>query len=182
MRDTLAFLDKFEPGSRAHVLAAVPAQSRDVIEATAGSGWISIEHDHYTIDAIIALFGRKRATQFWRDSLAELVSKPLLHNFVSGMIAVIGRTPVGVVRLFAKGWPLVYRDMCEPVLIAAADNQPTIRFENIAPAVRRYSNYIDCWYGACQGYAHIARVRGRVDFEVAPDLSWAEAKFYWEET
>lgn len=163
------------------MLDAVPDASRRVIETTSGSGWISIEHDHYTVDAIVALLGRERAIEFWREYLAVLVSKPLLHNFVSGMIAVIGRTPVGVVRLFAKGWPLVYRDMCEPALIAAADNQPTIRFDRIAPAVRRYSNYLHSWYGACQGYAHIARVRGHVTFAVAPDLAWAEAKFYWEE-
>src|SRR4051794_9369406 len=53
VRDTLAFLDTFEPGSRQRVLDAVPAASREVIEQTPGSSWISIEHDHWTIDAMI---------------------------------------------------------------------------------------------------------------------------------
>lgn len=181
VRDTLAFLDKFEPGSRARVMAAVPAASREVIEQTPASSWISIEHDHWTIDAMIEIFGRERAITCWRDVLPALVDRPLLRNFVSGMMKVMGRSPVSVVRLLAKGWPLVYRDMCEPKLMATGDSQPTIRFENIAPAVRKYSNYLYSWHGGCQGYAHIAQVRGRVTFEVAPDLEWAEAKFYWDE-
>jgi hypothetical protein len=109
------------------------------------------------------------------------VDKPLLRNFVSGMMRVLGRSPASVVRLFAKGWPLVYQDLCDPHLIAAPDGQPTIRFGDISEAVRRYPNYLYCWHGACQGFALIAEVRGRVDFEIAEDRTWAEARFFWEE-
>ena len=151
VRDTLAFLDKFEPGSRQRVLDAVPLASRQVIDETPGSSWVPIADDHWTIDAMIDIFGRDRAIACWRDAFANLVDRPLLRNFVSGMVKVIGHSPVSVVRLFAKGWPLVYRDMCVPKLIATGDSQPTIRFENIAPEVREYSNYLHCWHGACQG-------------------------------
>ena len=181
MRDTLAFLDKFEPGARQKVLECVPHASREVIERTPGLSWISLDHDHYTIDAMIEIFGRERAIACWRDSVTDLLQRPLLKDFVTGTLKVIGHSPVSVVRLFAKGWTLVYRDMCEPVLIAARDGQPVIRFEAIAPAVQQYRNYLDSWNGACQGFAHIARVRGNVAFEVAPDASWAEVKFFWDE-
>jgi hypothetical protein len=181
VRDTLDFLDKFEPGARARVLERVPAVSRDVIESTAGFSWISIEHDHWTIDAMIEIFGRERAIACWRDSVSNLLGRPFLRDFVIQMLKVIGRSPVSVVRLFAKGWSLVYRDLCDPVLIATADGQPAIRFENIAPAIQQYGNYLYSWHGACQGFAQIARVHGSVSFETAPDLTWAEAKFFWEE-
>jgi hypothetical protein len=180
VRDTLTFLDKFEEGAQSRVLERVPRASREVIESTPRSSWISIEHDHWTIDAMIDNFGRERAISCWRGAMVNLVDRPLLRNFVSGMVKVMGRDPVSVVRFFAKGWPLVYQDLCEPRLIATRDGQPTIRFENIAPAVRQYSNYLYSWHGVCQGFAHIAQVRGSVDFEVAPDLSWAEATFFWE--
>jgi hypothetical protein len=181
VRDTLAFLDKFEPQARARVLERVPPESREIIENTAGSSWISIEDDHWTVDAMIEIFGRERAIRCWRDSVADLVDRPLLRNFVSGMMRVLGRSPASVVRLFAKGWPLVYQDLCEPHLVATSDAQPIIRFADISSAVRRYPNYLDCWHGACQGFALIAQVRGHVDFEVGPDRTWAEAKFFWEE-
>jgi hypothetical protein len=181
VRDTLAFLDKFEPSSRRRVMERLPTASRELIEGTPGSSWIPIEHDHWCVDATVELFGSERAIQFWRDSVVALVDRPLLRNFVSSMVAVLGRSPISVVRLFTKGWPLVYRDLCEPKLIATADGQPTIRFENIAPEVRRYTNYLHSWYGACQGFAHVAQVKGHVRFEVSPDFSWAEAKFFWHE-
>jgi hypothetical protein len=158
----------------------MPRASREVIESTPGAAWISIEHDHWTIDAMIELLGRERAIRCWRESLANLVDRPLLRNFVSSALKALGREPVIVVRLFAKGWPLVYRGMCDPLLIATADGQPAIRFQNIAPTVRQYKNYLDSWNGSCQGFMHVAQVRGHVDFSVAPDLSWAEAKFFWE--
>lgn len=181
VRDTLAFLDEFEPGAQRRVMERVPAASRVVIERTPNSSWVPIEHDHWTVDAMIELFGTERAIQCWRDSMASLIDRPLLRNFLTGMIAVMGRSPTSVVRVFAKGWPLVYRDLCEPKLIATPDAQPTIRFENIAPEVRRYTNYLYSWQGGCQGFVHIARVQGDVQFEVAPDVSWAEAKFFWHE-
>lgn len=181
MRDALAFLDQFEPSSQRRVMERVPADSRAIIERTPGSSWISIEHDHWTVDAIVDLFGTDRAIQYWRDSIAALIDRPLLRNFLNGMVAVLGRSPTSSVRLLAKGWPLVYRDLCEPKLIATPDAQPTIRFENIAPEVRRYTNYLHSWHGACQGFVHIARVQGHVRFEVDPNLEWAEAKFFWRE-
>jgi len=182
VRDTLAFLDKFEPNARARVMARVPAASREVIENTPRTGWVSIEHDHWTVDAMVEIFGAERATQCWREALAYLVERPLLRNFVVGMMNVLGRSPIAVVRLFAKGWPLVYQDLTDPQLIATPDGRPTIRFADISPAVQRYPNYLLCWHGVCQGFATLAGVRGHVSFEVAPDVTWAEAKFYWEES
>jgi hypothetical protein len=177
----LAYLDKFEPGARARVLAAVPAPARAIIESTPSTGWISIEDDHWTVDAMVEIFGQERAIECWRQNLIALIDRPLLGTFVEKMLRVFGVSPVSVVRLLVKGWPLVYREICDPKLIAAADGQPTIRFENIAPAVRRYSNYLHCWHGVCQGFAAIAGVRGNVTFEVADDMTWAEARFYWED-
>lgn len=143
--------------------------------------WIPIEHDHWTVDAMIELLGRERAIQCWRDSVCDLLERPFLRGFVAATLKVIGHSPVSIVRLFAKGWTLVYRDLCVPTLIASTDGQPVIRFEDIAPVVRKYPNYLDSWNGACQGFSDVARVSGNITFDVAPDTSWAEAKFFWEE-
>jgi hypothetical protein len=180
VRDTLHFLDKFEPGTRAKVMERVPAASREVIESTPRSSWIGVEHDHFTVDAMIEVLGRRRAIECWRDSVADLVDKPLLKTFVSGMVALIGHDPSRIVGLFAKGWPLVYRGLCEPRLIATSGRHPVIRFDHLAPELRLYRNYFDSWDGACQGFAHLAKVTGYVHFSVAPDVSFAEARFSWD--
>jgi len=161
-------------------MALVPPTSREVIESTPRSAWIGVEHDHFTIDAMIQILGRRRAITCWRDSVADLVTKPLLKGFVSGMLALLGRDPARVVGLFAKAWPLVYRGLCEPRLVTLPGGPPTIRFERLAPEMRLYRNYFDSWDGACQGFAHLAKVQGFVHFTIAQDATWAEARFSWD--
>lgn len=179
VRDTLDFLDQFEAGARAAVMSRVPGGSREVIETTPRSSWIGIEHDHQVLDAIIHVFGRERAIQFWCDALGSLVNRPLLRSFVSGSLSVFGRDPNRVVAMFPRGWPLVYRDCCTLVMMQGAGGEPMIRFQDITPAVRKHTNYFDSWHGACLGFAHIARVNGHVAFTVAADLSFADATFSW---
>jgi hypothetical protein len=175
--DTLAFLDQFEAGSRQRVLAAVPAPSRALIEGTARSAWIGIEHDHYTIDAIIELFGKPRAIAFWAAAVAELTHKPLLKAFVSGMFKLMPLDARRVASIFATGWPLVYRDMCSLEVGSTEGGHPVLRFASLAPAVRRYHNYLHSWHGGCVGFARLARLSSRVSFRAALDASSAEASF-----
>jgi hypothetical protein len=179
VHDSLDNLDQFEPGMRQAVLDRIPEETREEILSAPRSDWISIEDDHHTVDAIISLLGRDRAIEYWCYSLRRLVDRPLLRTFVAGMVNVLGREPPVVVGLLVKGWGLAYRDMCEPVL-TTVDGQPAIRFENVAPQVREYSNYFASWDGTCRGFADIARVRGIVRFTVAPSREWAEAVFYWK--
>lgn len=157
----------------------VPAESREVIESTPRSAWIGVEHDHYTIDAMLALFGRERAIRCWSQAVSSLVQKPLLKPFVSGMIGLFGRDPARVVALFPKGWPLVYRDCCALTMERGENQNPVLKFRAIAPLVRQHSNYLLSWHGACLGFADIAKVNGKVDFRVAPDGASAEARFSW---
>jgi hypothetical protein len=179
VHDSLDNLDQFEPGTRQAVLDRIPPETREEILAAPRSDWISIEDDHHTVDSIIALLGRERAIEYWCYSLRRLVDRPLLRTFVAGMVNVLGREPPVVVGLLVKGWALAYKDMCDPVL-TTVDGQPAIRFENVAPQVREYSNYFASWDGTCRGFADIARVRGVVRFTVAPNREWAEAVFYWK--
>lgn len=173
VRDTLTFLDKFEAGSLKRVLERVPDASRQVIDSTSRSGWIHVDHDHYTIDAIVELFGRERAIQFWAAAIAELSDKPLLKAFVGGMLRVVALEPQRIVSIFATGWPLVYRDMCTVRATTSPAGHATLRFDNVAPEVRRYRHYLDSWHGGCAGFARLAGLSVRVTFVSGGD--YAEA-------
>jgi hypothetical protein len=175
--DTLAFLDRFQPGSRQRVLACVPQASRLLIEQTTRTGWIGVEHDHYTIDAIVELFGKQRAIEFWAVAVAELTNKPLLKAFVSGMFKLMPLDARRVVSIFATGWPLVYRDMCTLELDSTEHGQPLLRFGAVSPGVRRFRNYMYSWHGGCVGFAKLAGLPGQVTFRAALDASSAEACF-----
>ena len=177
VRDTLAFLDKFHAGSRDKVLELVPDASRRVIEETSRLSWIGIEHDHYTIDGIIQVFGAERAARFWAESIANTVEQPLLKPFVSGVLSLLGHDPARFVAHLPKGWAMVYRDMCEPRFAISHDGRPQIHFESIDPLVGVYDNYFVSWRGVCLGVGRLARASTRVELQVAPDERSAVATF-----
>lgn len=127
---------------------------------------------------MIASFGLERAIRHWRGALVNLVDKPLLGPFVSGMLK-LGRSPERVVQMIATGWPLVYRNMCMVRFARGADQVPTLFFEELSPAVLKYRNYLHCWHGACQAFASLAGVDGRVEFTVLPGDRGASARFSW---
>jgi hypothetical protein len=158
-------------------MAKVPELSRSIIEATARSAWVGIEHDHYTIDAIIEVFGRQRAEKFWSLAISELSDKPLLKSFISGMFRWMPLDPRRVISIFATGWPLVYRDMCTLEVVSSDNQFPLLHFRQIPALVRRHRNYLLSWQGGCAGFAQLAGLSVDVVFRIAPDVSSAEAEF-----
>lgn len=177
--DALAFLDTFEPGSHARVLSLVPEASRALLDHTARTAWVPVEHDRATADAIVKVLGVSGAVQFWRGSVAQLAEKPLLNSFVSGMIRLFGDDPGRVIGILPKGWGLVYRDLCEPRCDRAESGKATLLFEKVAAEVRAAPNYFHCWHGICLGVADLTRMQGTVDFAVRTDRSAASATFAW---
>ncbi|MFT3921280.1 MAG: hypothetical protein QM778_01970 [Myxococcales bacterium] len=178
-QDALEQLDKFEPGARARVLERLPPDTRQIMLTTSRSAWVSIEHDHYAVDVIVRLFGPSRAVQYWRGVTNSLIERPILKSFVSGMVSIFGDDPGRIIGILPKGWSLVYRDLCEPVCLREGEGKTVLRFENLVPEVRIYSNYFHSWHGTCLGVADLARIKGKVTFDVAPDQSAATATFFW---
>lgn len=176
-RDSLAFLDKFHPGSRERVEASIPPESLAVIRETSRLSWIPLEHDHWIVDGIVSVFGRERAVRCWADSVTSQVDQPLLRTFVSGMLGIVGNDPGRVVALIPKGWSMIWRDMCTPRVALDAAGRPVLHLDNIEPRVRRYDNYLHSWHGACLGFARLTRLPVNVEFEIAADKSHATATF-----
>jgi len=177
VHDTLDFLDVFEPGARQKVLSRVPAESRAVIEEMPRSSWVPVEHDHYTIDAMIDIFGVDRAVECWERSMVYLTERPLLRGFVSGMRRLFGNEGARLLSWFPKGWPLAYRDMCTPSVAKSPSGNPMIVFDDVAEQIKVHPNYFHSWHGACRGFAVVAGVPGNVHFGVATDLGSAKAIF-----
>jgi hypothetical protein len=175
----LAFVDKFERGARARVSQRMPP---DVLEALATSprtSWFEIERDHHLVDAICAEFGPARAVACWKASIPDLIDKPLLHGFVSGMLGLFGRDPSRVVSLLPKGWGLVFRDLCTLTLGTPDRTGINLAFHDVHPTLARYPNYFHSFDGICQGVLSVATPRGVVSFEVSNDRSSALARFSW---
>ena len=120
VRDMADFLDEFKPGARARVLKRVPAPTLEVLHTGPRTEWLSIEHGHHIVDAIVAELGPTQAIRCWEESMTSHVGKPLLRSFAEGMLRLLGHNPMRVLGLLPVAWPLVYRDFCTPMLVPGA--------------------------------------------------------------
>ena len=179
VRDLLDFVDVFEPGTRAKVLATFPAETLELLETSPRTSWFSIEHDHFVADALIAVLGKERAIECWRDSMEHLMDRPLLRTFVSGMVRILGKDPARVVSMVPKGWPLAFHDFCDVRFERGPADRVALVFEDIAHQVKKYPSYFHVWHGTMWGFARTAGTNAHVDFTVAKDLRSAEARFTW---
>jgi hypothetical protein len=179
VRDLLDFVDVFEPGTRAKVLATFPAETLELLETSPRTSWFPIEHDHFVADALIALFGKERAIECWRDSMLHLVDRPLLRTFVSGIVRMLGSDPARVVSMVPKGWPLAFHDFCDVRFERGPEDRVAVVFADVAPQVKRYPCYFHVWHGTMWGFARIAGADAKVDFKVSKDMRSAEARFTW---
>jgi hypothetical protein len=176
-RDMLEFVDQFEPGARAKVLATFPEKSLEAYQSSPRTSWLPIEHDRYVVDGICEVFGTERAVQCWKASMPHMVDKPLLRTFVSGMIRIFGGDAARVVGVFPKGWSLVFSDFCDCRVETGPGERLAIILDDCAPQLRKYPNYFHSFNGIIQGFAQVCRFEGHVMFTVAKDFRRAEAVF-----
>ncbi len=175
----VAFAEKFEAGTRAKILDRMPPATRQAFESSPRTSWSGIEDDHWVVDGVVNALGRKRAVECWRSAIPDLIDKPLLHGFVSGMVRLFGRDPARIIGLVPKGWPLVFRNFCDLRSADGDGQRAIIHFERVAPEVKAYPNYFHSWDGILQGVLLICRVDGTVDFTVGRDMTSAEAIVRW---
>jgi len=161
----LDFVDRFEPGSRARVLARFPAESLRALTDSSRTDWLPLEHDHHVVDGICEVLGPERAVAAWRASVPDLVDKPLLRSFVSGMLRLVGRDPVRLAGILAKGWPLVYRDCCVVTVTRGEGDSAVVALVDLAPELRRWPNYLLSFRGALAGFAVVAGLHPVVEVE-----------------
>lgn len=179
-RDNVGFVEVFRPGALAEVRAMIPQASLDAIDTTPGFSWLDFEHDHHLMDATMAVLGREDAVECWRRSIAHLIERPLLRNFVEGVLRLYGARPGKIVKMIPKGWPLAYRDFCNPSFELLGENKAEIRFENIAPQAFASEGYIHCWHAICLGIFELEKpLDGRVEFSIDRDRALAVAAFSW---
>jgi hypothetical protein len=142
-------------------------------------GWLPIKYDHWIIDGIVGVLGREQAIACWRASVLDMIERPLLRAFASGMRRVLGNDPVRIIGLLPMAWPMLFKDFCELELGVDHATQVTLVFNKLAPELREHPNYLACWTGVTQGLFDVARVPGQVEMTVDQDFRTARARCTW---
>lgn len=176
----LSFADRRAPGTEAAVRALTPPETLRAIDGTPGVSWLPFEHDHWLMDGTLAVLGKDGAIRAWHGAMAQMLDRPVLRNFVQGALRLYFGDPGHLLQLFEKGWPLVYRDFCEPSFRPVAPGRAEIRFERIAPEVFQSEGYLHCWHAVVLGVFDLADARDtRVEFEIDRERARAIARFHW---
>jgi len=173
----LELVERFQPGARARVLGFFPSASLEAFETSTRTSWLAVQDHHWVVDGICDALGTERAVQCWRESIGELLGKPLLRNFFDGMVRVIGARPATRVGILVRGWPLAYRDFCTLRIEDETASGLTLLFDDIAPEVRAFPNYFHSFRGICEGFALATHIPGTVAFHALPGHQRAEARF-----
>jgi hypothetical protein len=181
-RDNMNHVDVFRPGAVAEIRATIPEASLRAIDGTVGISWLDFEHDHWLMDGAMSVLGREAAVECWRASVALLVERPLLRNFVDGSRRLFGAKPGQLVKMIPKGWPLAYRDFCSPSFHRTDAAAAEVRFEDVAPQAFESQGYLYCWYAICLGVFDLEKPSSpESSFEIDRSRARAVVTLRWSE-
>jgi Iap family predicted aminopeptidase len=180
-RDNVGYSEQYRPGTLAKIRATIPEDVLDVIDNRPGISWLEFEYDHWLMDGTIEVLGVEDAIACWRQSMSNLIERPLLKNFVDGAIRLFSVRQGGILRMVPKGWTLAYRDFCVLTFENIDANCAVIHFEHIAPEAFESPGYLHCWNAICQGVFELERPKdGVVTFEIDESNALATATFEWK--
>lgn len=176
-RDSLFWADNYE-GADGRVRAAMPAESREVVEHALPTAWIPIEHDKWVVRAIVEAHGREGARQCWRDFMQDHANAPMLRGILQMSIRMFGLNPGSIAKIAPKAWGNVYRGFCDFRPGERGDKSAALLMEDIHPDVLEVEEYLLCFQSVFEGFCDIFG-GGTVEMEVDRPRRSARLQLHW---
>ncbi len=145
--------------------AALAESPLDQVLDASRSAWIPVEIDMDVTEAITAVLGPDRCTEFWRKSLVETMRSPILGPMVDGVVAVFGLAPESLLRWTPRAWSAVYRNCGTMTVLERGIREGRIGFDDITPALLRSGAFIEALRASFEAVFTLCRVHGEVQVE-----------------
>ena len=138
---------------RSLVLAAIGDELRAEIRKTATLEWMPARV-FVELTGAIAREDERLALSFWRYSLNQSISQPLISTLVDGGISVFGRSPLSLFKRTPRAWTLVSRG-CGEVTVqeGQAPNTALIRLDKVPAPFRGHRGLPVLLAGGFRGQA-----------------------------
>jgi len=150
-QDTIAFLDVHQLGLAGRVEQHIGHGALSQLTDPGRTGWIPLAADVVFLDGLAELLGHEEAIAFFRASVARHFESPLLRSFVSGARRIFGLTPVGLVKLIPRIWPMVYKDLGTPQLDKREDDYTVVTLVEANSQLFDSQGYRCAWQGIFEG-------------------------------
>ena len=178
-QDALEFVRLTRPRDFERVWARIPEASRRVIETTAKTDWIPLEHDHHISDAWEPVFGEQEALKVLSDSVLVVFESPVLKPVVRGALRLFGATPRALVKAVPKACDHIYRDFYDVRIDTDATDAAKVFFEDIEPRVMQYPSYLFVWRAVFMAMFRLSEHEGTVRLEVTEAARRATYHLEW---
>lgn len=174
---TLATAKRAAEPIRTSVLQAIGEDLRAEIRKPAILEWIPARI-FFDLMAAIARCDERTAIAFWRYSLNQSISQPLISTLVEGGIHLFGRSPYALYKRTPRAWTLVSRD-CGDISVAeqTVENEAQLRLENVPAEFRHHRGLILLFLGGFQGQADFCQRRAEIEVDETHYRSSGVAEF-----
>lgn len=182
-QDTIEFLDTYRAGLRDEVLARVPPDALEAIQGSGRTAWVPVEHDVMFVNAIVEHLRSAEAVALIRASVGQHFSGPLLRTLVKGAQRIFGMTPMGLMKMVPRAWPMVYKGFGRPSFVAADDKHAILAINDAHPLAYTAEGYLASWEGIFAGIVDVGTNHKaqavRVNVEIDADAPRFEIHTRW---
>lgn len=172
----LEHLDAYRPGCGARTRERIPTASLQAIMACPTLGWISVEHEHWVPDAILAELGDDDGVGYFRWLVARHLSQSALFQpIVSRVSRMFSIDPGAYLRMAPMAWSVAFRDYATPVMLERDHRSAALALVDCDDAVFGYPSYVASWRGVMAAPLDLCGVAGEVS--CAHDVATRTVRF-----
>jgi serine/threonine protein kinase len=150
LKDWLLAAARDEDPWRARFFAALPDETRDVIEAAIGSSWLPVDLHVQLADIMQDSYGPARAHEHYRRSFAESVRGGIFGPVVRTGMRLFGTTPAAFLRWADRGWDTSFRSCGGLIGESEGPGRGRLIYKDLPPVCLAS----DAWLGSAQGSAY----------------------------
>jgi hypothetical protein len=178
-KDFLEFLERFQPGTRAHLRQVLPGEVMEAVEGSARTDWNPIDLDQQYVEAIVRWLRPERARDAWRQFTSErFVRAPAVRSLVEGAVRVFGLSVRSFVRIVPLAFSQGFRDF-GTVELQLRDHDADVIISGIAPEVRAFDAYAVLFHGLFLGVYDVAKTPPRLEYRASREERRITARFAW---
>jgi hypothetical protein len=166
-RSSLEVLQALAPELQARVLARLPAEAREALDAATRLDYLPAGIDLAVALAIHAEGGADLARRVAREVLRRSLTSNVLGGLVRSATALFGLTPPGLFRWAPRGWAHVCRS-CGDLRMESSEGRVVQLALTGLPPELDVPPYLESIGGGLEAFLDLCRVEGRVLTEPRP--------------
>ena len=166
-----------EPLKRS-VLASISSELRSEIRNAPTFDWQDARV-FVALTGAIARLGDESAIAFWRYSLRQSISQPLIRTLVEGGMSLFGRSPLALYKRTPRAWSLVSRDCGVIEVDDGGDGRSAIMtLHDVPESCRGHAGLVTMLAGGVRGQGDFCMVDVRGDVRAPRFSTHGEAELH----